>query len=773
MGWRPGTDTGAGASPDRDPGGPNGGVPPVRDPRLAWFASDADGRDALTPSGVLALAADEVSGPERRCPAASDDELTGLLRGWAATESWAAAGKLGVVAEMIRRDDKPRKAGGRHGDLPDEWSPSLRHEVALALACSVQSAQTTAWLAWELQARLPGIGALLHEGALTLAKARAVIETFQYLTDADATAAEALILSQLPGKTYPQILRLAEQAALTVDPEFAERRREEAQKRNARVTFFRELSGTAGLSGRDLPPDEALAAMAGVTARAQQYVDSGAFGDLPADVLRAYAFVDLLKGTPAEERMSCAEAQDEDADIAEALAWAEARAARSAAQAPPGHPDEAGPGSATSPPTDPDSGRPGKPSARDERAGVRNGPGGRSRGGRGDACPPDGDDPAAERNGGRDDGGRDDGGRDDGGRDDGGRDDGGRDDGGRDDGGRDDAGRDDGERDDAGRDDGERDDDAGAPGPRDGPNGDDPNDDGDDSGDGDGPGDGRGDGPGPGGSGASQAGRSVQPRLPDLVVPLLTLLGSAERPGEVQGFGLLDPALARSMAAAAAASPRTEVCVTVTSPEGYAIGHGCARAEHRPRSGRQSGGCAASPAGLPVRLNLTIPAAALTGLTHSAGNDSTSSWSFAPRAGTGPPGGAEPPDGYGPWALALPGGRRLTVRLETVPIESCDHRYESRGYHPSEKLRHLVQVRDGTCTFPSCNRHARDSDFEHAIPFEKDGRTCTCNAGARSRACHRVKQTEGWAVRQPRPGWHQWTTPAGRAYTQDPKRYPA
>ena len=259
----------------------------------------------------------------------------------------------------------------------------------------------------------------------------------------------------------------------------------------------------------------------------------------------------------------------------------------------------------------------------------------------------------------------------------------------------------------------------------------------------------------------------------NLVIPLLTLLRLAERPGEIQGFGLLDPALARSLAAAAVASPRTEVCVTVTSPEGYAIGHGCARLERPSRPATQSGARGASPAGLPARLNVTIPAEALTDLTRSASNGSPNSWSFAPRVGTGPPGRTDPPDGYGTWELALPDGRRLVVRLETVPTESCDHRYESHGYHPSEKLRHLVQIRDGTCTFPSCNRHARESDFEHGVPFEKGGRTCTCNAGARSRACHRVKQTEGWAVRQPRPGWHEWTTPAGRVYTQGPKRYPA
>jgi hypothetical protein len=124
-----------------------------------WPGSRGDGsQEALAPSGRLALVADEVSGPGRRCPGATDDELIGLLRAWAAIESWAAGAKLGVIAELIRREDIT-PGGGHHGDLPSEWSPSLRHELALALACSTQSAETTAWLAWEQQARLPGVGA--------------------------------------------------------------------------------------------------------------------------------------------------------------------------------------------------------------------------------------------------------------------------------------------------------------------------------------------------------------------------------------------------------------------------------------------------------------------------------------------------------------------------------------------------------------------------------------------------------------------------------------
>ena len=79
---------------------------------------------------------------------------------------------------------------------------------------------------------------------LQFGKARAVTETFRYLSDADAARAEALILGQLAGKTYPQVLRLAEHAALTVDPGLAERRREQAQRKDARVTLFREQQGT-------------------------------------------------------------------------------------------------------------------------------------------------------------------------------------------------------------------------------------------------------------------------------------------------------------------------------------------------------------------------------------------------------------------------------------------------------------------------------------------------------------------------------------------------
>jgi hypothetical protein len=43
----------------------------------------------------------------------------------------------------------------------------------------------------------------------------------------------------------------------------------------------------------------------------------------------------------------------------------------------------------------------------------------------------------------------------------------------------------------------------------------------------------------------------------NLTVPLITMLGLADRPGEAAGIGPVDPRLARDLARAAARNPRT------------------------------------------------------------------------------------------------------------------------------------------------------------------------------------------------------------------------
>ena len=729
--------------------------------------------DTRPPGPELAVALAKAAGADLRCGSATGGELIGLLRGMAALQSWAGAGMLGAIRALIRDDDAAFLGRPGHGDLPDVWDDSLVHQIALALAVSVPSAGRTTLAAWELGARLPGVELLLRDGTLDLPRARLVAEVFQDLSDEDCATAQGLLLPELkapPRKTYAQIEKLATAIAVGVDPGLAERRRKDAERRRSRVMMFRERSGTAGLSGRDLPTDQTLAAYANLDARARRYQDCGAFPGERIDRLRATAFLDLLNGISADQRIAYGHLSPDDTS-----------------PSPSPGPDDPGPADHGS-----------------------HGPGPDGPGLGGSDCP------CSECDGScapPDDGDLSDDEPDD-------------------------------EPDEGGPAGGHPDRDAG-PGPGNGgplgggsePFG---------SGDGEGPGSGGGLGaaggdgggsrppdsaidptPGSGPGAESHGGDAAvgdepgqartpprppfpdppggpKPALTDLVLPLATLLGRAERPGEGHGLGSLDPALTRTLAATAPRSPHTTLCLTVTDPQGIAIGHGCATPA---RHAQPPDGPAPPLVELPARINLTISATCLAELRaqpdigahgmprqpRPPGSPRTpgqwrTGWALAPRDTPGtsraaarapgtsvarksqrPPG---EPTWCAAWTLTLPSGLEFTTNLEPVPTFDCDHRNESHSYKPNATLRHLVQIRDHTCTFPTCNRHARDSDFEHAVPYDQGGRTCACNAGARSRRCHRVKQSPNWNVTQPRPGWHQWTTPRGWTYTQGPKRYP-
>jgi hypothetical protein len=731
MGWQADTAGGTGKTPR------GRWLPSARDLELAGLTR-AGGWDQVPTSAGLAVALETAAGDDGSYPGVDRHaELTALLGRWQALESWAAAGKLGVLRTLIGAEQYPFPDGAVPARLPQEWSKSLTHEVALVLGMAPVTADRLMWTAWDLGVRLPGVGQRLADGKLTLPKARAINDALAPLSEEDVILAEELVLDRLsidPSMTYGQVEKAAAQAAVLLDPDAAVRRRQGAEEEYARVSMFRESSGAAGLSGRDLPVDQTLTAAARLADRAQEYKDSGAFPQARMDWLRAVAFLDLLNDITAEDRIGFARA----------------------AAGQPG--DDPGPGD---------------PGLDDD---------------------PDDDGP--------DDLGPDDLGPDDPGPDDG---DGGPADGGPDAPGPADGGEPSGCGDVTGPG-------TGAPGcpcrqcdgscnpPDDDDSDPGPGNDLDDvapaghAGTGDSAADPAGTGPAPDQTGPDVTGpagapgddgpagpqpeipsafRRPAPRLTDLVVPLVTLFGWEARPGESHGLGILDPGLCRTLAALAAASPQTQLCVTVTTDDGIAIGHGCARPARKPPANQSGGtdraGTTDPPATLPARLNLTITASLLAGLSaapRTASPPSGPGWSLTRDHDPGPPGG------YGTWTLTLPDGRKLTIALEPVPTFDCDHRHETHAYQPNEKLRHLVQIRDRTCTLPVCNRHARECDFEHATPYDQGGRTCSCNAGARSRACHQVKQAKGWTVTQPLPGWHQWQTPSGQIYTQAPYQYP-
>jgi hypothetical protein len=277
------------------------------------------------------------------------------------------------------------------------------------------------------------------------------------------------------------------------------------------------------LSGRDLPPDAALSAMASVNARAEEYKDSGAFGDALMDQYRATAYVDLLGNVAAWERIAygCL------------ISAGPAPGTDGLCAAGSGHPDEGddddgdqdGPDSDNPGPGSPDSGGSGSGgSARD------NAPGARRAGGAGSCSSDGGGAPLADdRRAGQIPAGED-------------------------------------LVEDQVSEDQVSEDLAGNPGPVDG----------------------SGAGLAAGGGGSLPRGAfpfqrpplgppGYLPRLTDLVLPLATLQGNASRPGESHGFGILDPGLCRHLAGLAIRSIHTTLCVTVTDPDGTAIGHGCLR----------------------------------------------------------------------------------------------------------------------------------------------------------------------------------------------------
>jgi hypothetical protein len=85
------------------------------------------------------------------------------------------------------------------------------------------------------------------------------------------------------------------------------------------------------------------------------------------------------------------------------------------------------------------------------------------------------------------------------------------------------------------------------------------------------------------------------------------------------------------------------------------------------------------------------------------------------------------------------------------------------GRFPSEALGFAIDVRDGTCTWPTCTTPTSRCDRDHTIPLP-DGPTAAANLGNGCRAHHRAKTHAAFDVRQPEPGVFVWTTPTGHTY---------
>ena len=107
----------------------------------------------------------------------------------------------------------------------------------------------------------------------------------------EARAAEEQVLGRAARLTPGGLRDAVAKAVMDVAPEKARKCREDAAK-DARVERWAEDSGNAALMGRELPPDEVLAADQRITAWAHELRKGGLEGGM--DELRARAYLDLL-----------------------------------------------------------------------------------------------------------------------------------------------------------------------------------------------------------------------------------------------------------------------------------------------------------------------------------------------------------------------------------------------------------------------------------------------------------------------------------------------
>ena len=246
------------------------------------------------------MAADAAvnGGPADSFGGVADHELVGLVCAWDRLESHIAARKLVAVAEVFRRNPEDGFEP-EPGQMPAVVHEFTRDQLALALGESRAAVDWLLTVAWHLATRLDGTLDALRDGIITRGKAELIVRLTLYLDDEEAKAVESKILDRA-GRLTPGGLRSAlARAVMEAAPDKARERRQTAA-RFARVERWAEDSGNAALMGRELPPDEVLAADQRISWWAGELKKAGLEGGM--DELRARAFLDLVLGTDSRRR---------------------------------------------------------------------------------------------------------------------------------------------------------------------------------------------------------------------------------------------------------------------------------------------------------------------------------------------------------------------------------------------------------------------------------------------------------------------------------------
>jgi hypothetical protein len=693
------------------------------DPVEAEFAEYREARDdgrvgSMPLSEVAGLVAESLrTGPDlagwlgtTSAESLQDGALAGIASSYRRLASWAQAGELAVVAELASRSAAADKRigvdeKGRPARMPDEACA----QVSLALTMSHAAASWWSELGVTLRWRLAATGAALRDGEIDLSRARLIAEATALLDDETAKAVEAKVLPRAGKQTTGQLRAALRRAVISADPDGAERRREEAERR-AKVVLYPDAEGTASLAGSNLPGIRAAAAMARITALAKAMKASGFGGGI--DLLRSQVFLGLLLGTlpyipPAPDGPPDDPPPDDPPTD----------------DSPTGGPGEEPP--STEPPGDGghrhSSGRGGDPA---------DGP--RRRPASPDAPGPDAPGSAANRQEPRTEEGSEP-----------------------------EAGSDPDAAsvlDPAELDEAEPEFDESSPLAADMPRATcrPPPDEDDDPAAASRP-------PPtwpevlaflPAAPATMGKLRPAGGGLLDLRVPWSTLGGESGEPGHLSRLGPVTPAQARHLADLASRDPEVKWRVIVTRPDGRALAvtHVSRTRAGSRRSDPDAGtGPSAGDSSLVGRVTVTISQNTLEDQAGDLPEPLARMFRAAERA-------------------AERAERKAAA--DAAVADGCAHNEASLAYRPPPRLWEFVTARDLTCRFPTCRQPAWRCDLDHTTPYDQGGRTCPCNLGGLCRFHHQLKQHRLWRLTQPVPGAFTWITPAGRAYAIEPDMHP-
>ena len=234
--------------------------------------------DTMAPGPLLAMVLGAVAGENGEGLAGlSDDQLIGFLSGVRRMESQLAWARMAALAEFASRPRPP--------DFAADEIASAFHLTWLSAAREIDYARTVA-------RRLPVTFAALAAGKLHPVHVRIIEEVTSILSDDDAAVADEKLAAAAPSKTYGELRAAATRLVFKLDPD-AVRKRKEKARGAAQVRTFREESGNAGITGREMPSAEVLASMQHIEDRARALRDAGVPGTW--EELKVRATLDLLQ----------------------------------------------------------------------------------------------------------------------------------------------------------------------------------------------------------------------------------------------------------------------------------------------------------------------------------------------------------------------------------------------------------------------------------------------------------------------------------------------